>query len=260
MSTNVSSIDLRGEQCRGGAARRRRHKKPFIGLSDLAQLTFCEIQSTISQLASQAAYIAAAFADDATDGVGVRVRAAMTDAQRADSAERLGVFGEDVAAIPLLRRVAGQLAESLELNGTQTERRHFDFGSFYVLGCPDAVDTESVKEFSRSRYPRLAIDGKVIQCNLYVALWERSRGDVTVVSYDGSDRITRTVRGNLADAERWLKRAWELLSGTSAPRPPDRTARSRSCIYNEKRGCPFPRDGSIPDIETMSKIADRFGS
>jgi hypothetical protein len=260
MGTNVSLINLHGEQCGGKTTRRRRHKKPFIGLSDLGQLTFCEIQATISQLASQADYARSAFADDVTNGVRVSVRDAMTDAERADAVKRLALLTENIATDPLLRRVGGQVAESLELSGTQTERRHFDFGSFYVIGCPDAVDALSVKEFARSRYPSLAIHGKMIQCNLYAALWQRSRGDVVVVSYDGRERVTRSVHGDFMEAERWLKRAWELMSGSGAPSAPERTSRCRSCIYNERRGCPFPRDGTVPNVETMMKIGDRFGS
>lgn len=256
----VSLITLRGEQCDGYEKRRRRHTKPFIGLSDLGQLNFCEIQSTISQLASQADYAGAAFADDRSNGVRISSRAELTDAQRADAKARLALLNDDIAGDPLLRRLGGRAAESLMLAGTMTERRHFDFGAFYVIGCPDAVNADAVMEFGRSRYPRLAIAGKSVQCNLYAALWQRARGDVLVVSYDGNERVTRTVRGDVAQAERWLNRAWTLISGAEAPRAPDRSSRCRSCVYNEKGGCPFPRTGRIPELDEMTKVAARFGS
>jgi hypothetical protein len=229
-------------------------------LSDVGQLTFCEIQSTISQLASQADYVGAAFSDDRTSGVRASARAAMTDNERAAVTERLLRLGDDIASDPILRRVGGQLAESLELSGTETQRRHFDFGSFYVIGCPDAVNDVAVKEFARSRYPRSAIEGKAIQCNLYAALWQRNRGDAVVVSYDGRERATRVVRGDIAEAERWLERAWLLISGSVAPLAPERSSRCRSCIYNEKGGCPFPRTGNVPTMDEMVKIGERFGS
>lgn len=260
MSAHVSLVTLRGVPCGGAEKRRKRHRKPFIGLSDVGQLTFCEIQATISQLASQADYVGAAFSDDRTSGVRASARTAMTAEEQSAATERLLLLGDDIATDPMLRRVGGQLAESLELSGTETERRHFDFGSFYVIGCPDAVNEVAVKEFARSRYPHLAIEGKSIQCNLYAALWQRSRGDVIVVSYDGRERATRVVRGDVADAERWLERAWLLISGSVAPHPPDRSSRCRSCIYHEKRGCPFPRTGDVPNMDEMVKIGERFGS
>ncbi len=191
-------VTLRGCQCGGsGGSRLRRHKKPFIGMSDVGQLTFCEIQSTISQIASQGDYAGAAFADDRSSGVRAISRRQMTAEERADAAKRLALLSDGVETDPLLRRAGGQIAESLELGGTQTERGHFDFGTFYVIGCPDAVSADAVKEFARSRYPRLAELGKRIQCNLYAALWKKTRGDVVVVSYDGRERIERVVNGDV---------------------------------------------------------------
>src|SRR4051794_10147157 len=114
--TEGPQLTPRGEQCRGGAPRPRRHKKTFIGISDLGQLTFCEIQSTISQIAMQSAYVESAFADDRTDGVNVFSRPAMTPDERRDAARRIEILAAAGPGDALLRRTAGHLAESVELS------------------------------------------------------------------------------------------------------------------------------------------------
>jgi hypothetical protein len=260
LGTEGSVLTLRGEQCRGGATRRRRHKKPFIGISDLGQLTFCEIQSTISQIAMQSAYVESAFADDATDGVNVSSRPEMTPDETRDAARRIEILAAAGSDDALLRRIAGQLAESVELSGVTSERRHFDFGAFYVIGRPDGVTATSAIEFARSRYPRLAAHGKRVQGNLYAVLWEKQRARIVLLDSESGARLEEELRANSNEAERWIQRAWQLLSGVAEPAAPERATRCRSCVYNVRRGCPFPREATIPTIEQMTIIAERFGS
>jgi hypothetical protein len=252
-------VTLRGEQC-GGAAPRRRHKKPFIGISDVGQLAFCEIQSTVSQIAMQSAYIESAFADDRTGGVNVSSRPEMAPEERRDAARRIEILAAAGPGDALLRRTAGHLAESVELSGVTSERRHFDFGPFYIIGRPDGVTTRSVIEFARSRYPHLAAHGKRVQGNLYAVLWEKQSVRIVLLGSESGVRLEEELPANAIEAERWIQRAWLLLSDVVPPAAPERTTRCRSCVYNVRRGCPFPREAAIPTIEQMTIIAARFGS
>jgi CRISPR/Cas system-associated exonuclease Cas4 (RecB family) len=258
--TEVSLPTLRGEQCGGGAPRRRRHKKPFIGISDLGQLTFCEIQSTISQIAKQPAYIESAFADDRTGGVNVSSRPEVTPDEKRDVARRIEILSAAGPSDALLRRTAGHLAESVELSGVTSERRHFDFGPFYIIGRPDGVTAISVIEFALSRSPHLAVHGKRVQGNLYAVLWEKQGARIVLLGSESGARLEQELQANAIEAERWIQRAWQLLSGAAPPAAPERATKCRSCVYNKRRGCPFPRDGTIPTIDEMTIIAGRFGS
>jgi hypothetical protein len=258
--TDGSLLTLRGEQCKGGALRRRRHKKPFIGISDVGQLKFCEIQSTISQIAMQSAHIESAFADDRTDGVNVLKRPEMTPDERRDTTSRIEILAAADPADALLRRTAGHLAESIELSGVTSERRHFDFGEFYLIGRPDGVTATSAIEFARSRYPRLLALGKRVQGNLYAVLWEKPSARIVLLDSESGARREEELPANAIDAERWIQRAWQLLSGVVQPAAPERATKCRSCVYNARRGCPFPGEATIPTIEQMTVIAERLGS
>lgn len=258
--TEVSLVTLRGEQCEGGVSRRRHKKKPFIGISDLAQLTFCEIQSTISQIAKQPDYIESAFADDRTGGVNVSSRPEVTPEEKRDAARTIEILASAGPGDALLRRTAGHLAESVELSGIASERRHFDFGPFYIIGRPDGMTATSVIEFAHSRFPHLAVHGKRVQGNLYAVLWEKQGAQIVLLGSESGARLEEELQANAIEAERWIQRAWQLLSGAAPPVAPGRVTKCRSCVYNARRGCPFPRDGTTPTIDAMTVIAERFGS
>ena len=246
---------LRARQCEGHA---RKHTRPFIGISDIGQLTYCQIQATISQLSMQEDYRGAAKADDQKGGTRHSTREELSAEERASaisSLESLGELGADWE----FRRIAGRLAESLELSGTSSERRHIDCGDFFVIGMPDALTDTSVTEFGTSTLPRLSIEGKYVQCNLYAVLWGRSSGRTIVASSRGTERVERMVTPNIVEAERWLALAWGLLSGAHEPREPDVPAKCRPCRFNVARGCPYPRTRRIPTHKEMVKIAERYG-
>lgn len=246
---------LHARQCAGHA---RKHARPFIGISDIGQLTYCQIQATISQLSMQEDYRGAAKADDRIGGTRQSTREELSVAARADamsSLESLGQLGGEWE----LRRIAGNLAESLELSGTSSERRHFECGDFFVIGIPDALTADAATEFGTSTIPRLSIEAKVVQCNLYTVLWGRSSGRAIVAGSRTAERVERIVKPNAAEAERWLTLAWDLLRGARAPRAPATPGKCRPCRFNTARGCPFPRTGLIPAHDEMIKIAKRHG-
>lgn len=242
-------------QCAGGTTRKTRHRKPFIGISDTAQLAYCEIQSTVSQLGSQDGYLSAAIADDVGAGVGVFEGEEIESDERRRIEQRLSEVQDSGDLDWDTRRLVGQLAESLELSGVSTERRHFDFGDFYVIGCPDGVTSDSVVEFGASRYPHLSVPAKRIQGNCYAVLWRRSSAHIVVVGIGTRRRIDEKRPADGVEAERWLHRAWSLLSGAEVLRGPDNTRKCVRCRFNVPGGCPFPRESRVPTLLEMKAIA-----
>jgi hypothetical protein len=231
------------------------HPKPFIGISDLAQLTFCEIQSTISQLVAQEGYVAHAALDDVSGGV----RAYKHDTRRAGGRTKI----EQTAAKLMdsgsvdwgTRRYLGQLLESLELHGVSSERRHFEFEDFFVIASPDGISGGAVTEFGSSRSPSLARHAKQVQGNLYAVLWEKPLVRVIVIGTETNERLDTSTPADAADAERWLRRARALLSGAEVPRPPGYAGKCKRCRFNLPNGCPFPREKRVPNVAEMTTIA-----
>jgi hypothetical protein len=249
---------LRVDQCVGGPTVDPFHPKPFIGISDLAELTFCEIQSTISQLAAQQGYLDKAALDDMSGGVcefkhdnrrsGGRTKIEQTAAKLIESGR---VDWET-------RRYVGHLLESLELEGVSSERRHFEFDHFFVIGCPDGISGDVVTEFASSSSPQLRFPAKRIQGNLYAVLWRKPLARVIVVGTESNERLDKSTPADAADAERWLRHAWALLSGAEVPRPPDYVGKCRRCRFNIPNGCPFPREKRVPNVAEMTTIATVF--
>lgn len=149
----------------------------------------------------------------------------------------------------------GRLLESLELQGVSSERRHFEFDAFFVIGCPDGISADVVTEFASSRYPRLTIRAKQIQGNLYAVLWGKPSAHVIVVGTESNERLDKSTRADATEAERWLRHAWALLSGAEVPSPPDYVGKCKRCRFNIANGCPFPREKRVPNVAEMTTIA-----
>jgi hypothetical protein len=246
---------LRVEQCVGGPSVDPFHRKPFIGLSDLAELTFCEIQSTISQLAAQQGYLDNAALDDMSGGV---------CKFKHDTRQAGGRTKIEQTAVKLIesgrvdwetRRYVGRLLESLELHGVSSERRHFEFDHFFVIGCPDGISGDVVTEFASSRHPQLKFHAKQIQGNLYAVLWGKPLARVIVVGTESNERLDKSTPADAAEAERWLRHAWALLSGAEVPRAPDYAGKCKRCRFNVPNGCSFPREKRVPSVVEMTAIA-----
>ncbi len=243
------------QQCVGGPSVDPFHPKSFIGISDLAELTFCEIQSTISQFAAQQGCHENAALDDMSGGV----HEFKHDTRRAGGRTKI----EETAAKLIesgnldweTRRYIGRLLESLELQGVSSERRHFELDDFFVIGCPDGMSEDVVTEFGSSRYPRLKFRAKQIQGNLYAALWAKPLARIIVVGTESNERLDKSTPADATGAERWLRHAWALFSGARVPRPPDYAGKCKRCRFNILNGCPFPREKRVPSVAEMTTIA-----
>jgi hypothetical protein len=136
-----------------------------------------------------------------------------------------------------------------------SERRHFEFDHFFVIGCPDSISGDVVTEFASSRYPRLKFHAKQIEGNLYAVLWATPLSRVIVVGTESKERLDKSTPADAAEAERWLRRAWALLSGAEVPLPPDYVGKCKRCRFNVPHGCPFPRKKRVPSVAEMTTIA-----
>lgn len=246
---------LRAQQCLGGPSVDPFHPKPFIGISDLAELTFCEIQSTISQLAAQQGYHDHAAMDDMSGGVREFKHDRRRTGERTKIEQTASKLIESGNVDWETRRYVGRLLESLELEGVSSERRHFELDDFFVIGCPDGLSGDVVTEFASSRYPRLKFNTKQIQANLYAVLWQKPLARIIVISMESNERLDESTPADVAEAERWLRRAWALVSGAEAPRPPDYVGKCKPCRFNIPSGCPFPREKRVPSIAEMTTIS-----
>jgi|GEM_PF-7114181 len=137
-------------------------------------------------------------------------------------------------------------------------RRHFEFDHFFVIGCPDGISGDVVTEFASSSSPQLRFPAKRIQGNLYAVLWRKPSARVIVVGTESNERLDKSTPVDAADAERWLRHAWALLSGAEVPRPPDYVGKCRRCRFNIPNGCPFPREKRVPNVTEMTTIATAF--
>jgi hypothetical protein len=112
--------------------------------------------------------------DDLTGGIGRAPASHLTEDKRALLRAMIAAIrrtGDDTAK---KRRLIGILAE-MERGSDPTERRHFDFGDFLVIGVPDGLTSELAKEFGSSRYLKETAHAKRIQANAYAVLWGRPR-------------------------------------------------------------------------------------
>jgi hypothetical protein len=246
---------LRTEQCVGGPWVDPFHPKPFIGISDIAELTFCEIQSTISQLVAQQGHLDNAALDDMSGGVCEFKHDTLRAGGRTKIEQSAAKLIESGRVDWETRRYLGCLLESLELQGISSERRHFEFDHFFVIGCPDGISGNVVTEFASSRSPQLRIPAKQIQGNLYAVLWRKPSARVIVVGTESNERLDTSAVADAAEAERWLRRAWALLSGAEVPRPADYVGKCKRCRFNIANGCPYPRDKRVPNVAEMRTIA-----
>ena len=249
---------FRARQCLGAdpVTNRETHdyRKPLLGISDMAQLRYCESKATLSQIASQGGYLTAAGMDDGMGGVGKSPGRVLTLGERSSllklRSERLESGSLDWST----RREIGKITEDLEMSEISTERRHFDFGEFYVIGVPDGLTRDSVIEFASSRYPQLAARDKQIQANVYALLWKVPRYHVIAVDPRSDRRLEFKDGPNEAQAENTIKRAWTLFTGQETASAPDSSKKCSRCIYNRESGCPYPREGRVPSLEEMKII------
>jgi hypothetical protein len=198
----------------------RKHKKPFLGIANIADLSYCEIQATINQLRTQSGFVAAAREDDRTQGCGVRPARTLDPQRRA----LLQSAAAAIAAIPNqswdVVQMRGSLVEELETESLPSERRHWDFGDFIVIGIPDGIGDGVAVEISSSQRPGLSVRTKAIQANLYAVFWGLPRYHAISVDPRNNSRSEIQGKVDVAGAERKIARAWALLSGREQPRPP----------------------------------------
>ncbi len=243
-------------QCLGAAS--HGYAKPIFGISDLAQLAYCEIKSTISQIASRQGYMTHVFMDDGTDGVRKSSRPSLTTEEKRETTDTLRKLFENERTQDFsgARLARGRIAEDIELAGTVTERRHFDFAEFLLIGVPDAlIANELVIEFASSRQPYLTAKDKLLQANVYAVLWGVPKYQVIVAHPTTGQRVATDGTADIALAEQTISTMWELLSGRRSVRPPNNPNKCISCPY--RLSCPFPGSGHIATIEEMKRIAIR---
>ncbi|MFZ4738815.1 MAG: SAP domain-containing protein [Bradymonadia bacterium] len=231
-----------------------RHTKPFLGIANIAAMDYCEISGVIKQFAAQEEFAGASENDDNQGGVCAQTYPRLNSDYRSRIAERIRTQARTAETWEdRFRR--GQLAEDLELEGTYSERRHFDFGEFLVIGMPDALVDSTAMEFSSSRRPELNVLGKTIQANLYAVLW--GLPESLAVSQHPEFPDVRVERRRLADpveAERVLARAWAVMSGAESGRPPSTSRKCARCKFEKM--CPFPSAGRVPSVEEMRRIGE----
>lgn len=230
--------------------------KSFLGVSDMAQLDYCEIKATISQMETQGGYLTAAGVDDWSGGIKRSSRPALTGDERRELSEAAAEWTAGEQAGEAGAHIGrGRVAHHLEpeLQGTSTERRHFDCGEFLLIGVPDAIKGDTVIEYVSSRNPYLAVGGKRLQANVYALLWDTPK--YRVVAADPVSGRRRVLDGapDVSLAEATMERAWALLSGQQTPRQPDSPRKCIPCVYRSE--CPFPAHGRVPSLKEMEGIA-----
>lgn len=254
-----NALRLPVSPCAGGSSAHGGHAddKLFVGVSDIAQLSYCQVQATLSQLESQDGYRNAAAEDDLQGGVHTSSTPALAEQKRA-------LFVEErrrlLAKTPLGwedRRLLGRITERLELGSHETQRRHFDLGDFYVIGVPDALQGEVAVEFGASNYAKQMLLSKEPQANIYATLWEKPRYRVLVMDQQTGELLSAERAANAAKAAVDLRFAWNLMVGRQSPQLPSHPAKCKSCRYNRLDGCPVPTMERTPDIDQMRSIAAR---
>jgi hypothetical protein len=228
------------------------HNKPFLGIADIAEMRYCEIQSTISQIRCQKDYSLAAVQDDLTGGIERR-----NPVPRDAKAERLAAKrAADLAALPAqdweTRRTYGRLIDQAETASMPSERRHWDLGEFMVIGIPDGIDGSVLVEVGASRRPELIIQTKMIQANIYAVLWQLPSYRAIAIDAGRGARHVKQMDSDVLAAERVIARAWDIFSGRLAPTPPN-PSKCRPC--RERGACPYPSSGRIPTLDDMRRAA-----
>lgn len=232
--------ELAFRQCKGASSKRIcRHDAIFLGVADIAGLLWCEIQATISQWATQEGYIENAWQDDHKKGEAVSV-----GRRKALSPH---------SALPNERLAAGRAAQELHALYHRSVRRHWNFGNYFVIGVPDAVDKEFVYEFKYSKYARsnYTFENAMAQANLYGALFGKSHLKIHLVGPNGYERV---VDGDVRrdDARALIARAWQLMSGKEELHRPD-SRKCSPCRY--RHFCTVPLQNRVPTGSEIREIA-----
>lgn len=230
------------------------YDEPILGISDMAQLPYCEIKATIAQLASQPGYLASVAVDDGSGGV---TKSPGRKLSRAERTALEGLLREKASSGKRdweTRRAVGKAAETLELSENHTERRHFTCGEFLLLGIPDAFTTDQVTEFASSRFPHFSARDKRLQANVYAILWNTPRYRVIAVHPETDQRVVLNETPDTVLAEQTISKMWSLVSGQSAPGPPNNLRKCAGCVYNSAQGCPYPNQHRVPTHNEMKSI------
>ncbi len=235
--------ELPFRQCKGASSKRVcRHDVVFLGVADIAGLLWCEIQATISQWATQDGYISAAWQDDHKKGETIsRGRRKASSASSQD------------APLPKDRFAAGRAAQERHALYHRSVRRHWNFGRYFVIGIPDAVEKEFVYEFKYSKHARsnYTFENAMAQANLYGALFVRTKLKIHLVGPNAYERVVDgDVRRN--DAEALIERAWRLMCGSEEFHRPE-PWKCSPCRY--RHVCTVPSQNRVPGGQEIQEIA-----